>query len=214
MSPLPGHSPPVRGEGEAELGVSSLLLAWLPVPWQLPAMPVILGYLGSTWLVFFPCSGLGLAMSCTSCTSLESLSEGFGTQIGEGSSSPARPSQLRWRRPLCRESAWPASKGDSRAGALGRQSRHGQCHAGCKGAAPHPGGELLVKCWEMLSQICGGGEASPKVPRRARLPPQQGARGLLSSVEEQGGGVEEVLEKTACRCSSGLVCRARVWRCC
>lgn len=63
MSPLPGHSLSVRGEEEAELGVSSLLLAWLPVPWQLLAMPVILGYLGSTWLA---CSSLAqvLALRC------------------------------------------------------------------------------------------------------------------------------------------------------
>lgn len=39
--------------------------------------------------------------------------------------------------------------------------------------------------------------ASPKVPRRVRLPPQRGAWGLLSSVEEWGRGVEEVLEKLA-----------------
>lgn len=40
-----------------------------------------------------------------------------------------------------------------------------------------------MKRREMPSQIHGGGEASPKVPKRARLPPQRGARGLLSSTE-------------------------------
>lgn len=155
---------------DAGLGVSSFLapgMASSPL-----AAPSGAGRTGLAGLdaasMFFPRSGLGLTMSRTSRTSPELLSKGFRAQIGEGSSSPARPGG----------SAWPPSRGDGGAGCPGRQSRHGWCRAGCGGAAPGPGGELWVKRREMLSQTRGGGEASPTVPRRAG--------GLRSGMEEQG----------------------------
>ncbi|XP_075019871.1 palmitoyltransferase ZDHHC5 isoform X2 [Calonectris borealis] len=112
----------------------------------------------------------------------------------------ASPSQLRWRRPLCGESAWLASRGDGRAGCLGRQSRQGWCCAGCEGAAPRPGGELsgempgdAVPDTRRRGGIAQGaqeGEA-PTPARHSGAPAQHGGTGAV---------VEEVLEKTVCRC--------------